>query len=83
MVTRRFEIRLDPEREEHLERVAEEEGVSMTDAVRRLLDRGWEDWLKERRRLAVERIAAMEIEEMPEPDELSRQLAKTYDVDLP
>ena len=83
MVTKRFEIRLDPEREEHVEHVADEEGVSMTDAFRVLLDRGWEDWMKERRRLAVERIAAMEIEEMPEPDELSRQLAKTYDVDLP
>lgn len=83
MVTRRFEIRLDPEREEHVERVAVDEGVSMTDAVRRLLDRGWEDWMKNRRRLAVERIAAMEIEEMPEPEELNRQLDSTYDVDLP
>lgn len=83
MVTRRFEIRLDPEREEHVERVAEDEGVSMTDAFRRLLDRGWEDWMKDRRRLAVERISAMEIEEMPDPEELNRQLDSTYDVDLP
>jgi hypothetical protein len=83
MVTRRFEIRLDPQREEHVEHVAEEEGLSMTDAFRRLLDRGWDDWLKERRRLAVERIAAMEIEEMPDPEELNRQLDSTYDVDLP
>lgn len=83
MVTRRFEIRLDPEREDHVEYVAEEEGVSVTDAFRRLLDRGWEDWMKERRRIAVDRIAAMEIEEMPEPDELARQMDAMYDLDLP
>jgi hypothetical protein len=83
MVTRRFEIRLDPEREEHVEYVAGEEGVSMTDAFRRLLDRGWDDWMRERRRLAVERIAAMEIEEMPEPEELARQMDAMYDLDLP
>ncbi len=83
MVTRRFEIRLDPERVEHVEYVAGEEGVSMTDAFRRLLDRGWEDWMRERRRLAVERIAAMEIEEMPEPEELARQMDAMYDLDLP
>ena len=83
MVTRRFEIRLDSAREEHLEYVAKEERVSMTDAFRRLLDRGWEDWMRERRRLAVERIAALEIEEMPEPEELARQMDAMYELDLP
>jgi len=66
-----------------VEYVAAEERVSMTDAVRCLLDRGWENWITERRRLAVERISAMEIEEMPDPEELNRQLDSTYDVDLP
>jgi hypothetical protein len=83
MVTKRFEIRLDQEREERLEYVAERDNLSMTDAFRRLLDCGWDEWMKEQRRLAVERIAAMEIERMPDPEELSRQLAETYDVDLP
>jgi len=83
VVSQRLEIRLDTERREHVDFVAEEEGVSTTDAIRRLLDRGFEDWMKERRRLAVDRIAAMEIEEMPDPEELARQMDSMYDLDLP
>jgi hypothetical protein len=78
-----LEIRLDTERREHVDFVAEEEGVSTTDAIRRLLDRGFEDWMKERRRLAVDRIAAMEIEERPHPEALARQMDSMYDLDLP
>ncbi len=83
MVTQRFEIRLDPERRENVQYVAGQEGESLTEAFRRLVDRGFDDWMKERRRLAVERIAAMEIEDMPEPEELARQMDAMYDSDLP
>lgn len=83
MVTERLEIRIDKERKEYLERVARDEARSISDAVRLLLDRGFEEWMKERRRLAVKRIAAMEIEEMPDPEELARQMDSMYDVDLP
>ena len=83
MVTRRLEMRIDEERLSRLERVAKEEGQTVSQTARRLLDRGWEDWMRERRRLAVDRIAAMEIEEMPEPDELARQMDAMYDLDLP
>jgi hypothetical protein len=83
MVTERLEIRIDKERKQYLEWVAKDEARSISDAVRLLLDRGFEEWMKERRRLAVERIAAMEIEEMPDPEELARQMDSMYDVDLP
>lgn len=83
MVSERLEIRLDKERRGHLERVAKDEARSISDAVRLLLDRGFEEWMKERRKLAVDRIAAMEIEEMPDPEELARQMDSMYDVDLP
>lgn len=49
-----------------------------------MIDEAYEGVLRERRREAVRRIAAAQVggEEMPAPDELSRQLAQTYDVHL-
>jgi alanyl-tRNA synthetase len=76
-------VEADEERLLRLERIAAEEGKTISEVVRHLLDIGYEDWIKERRHRAVEELCAMEIEEMPEPEELSRQLASTYDVDLP
>jgi hypothetical protein len=63
-----------------VEYVAESEGESTTDAVRRLLDRGFEDWMKGRRKEAVRRISELEIEDVPDPEELGRQLDSTHDL---
>lgn len=83
MVTQRLEVRLDEGTREELSYLAQEHDAPASEVVRRAIHRLYEDEMRERRRLAVERLAAMEVEEMPEPDELSRQLASTYDVDLP
>jgi len=79
MVTRRLEMRIDEERLARLERVAKEEGQTVSETARRLMDRGYEEWMKWRRAEAVRRIAAMKIEEMPDPEELNRQLDTMYD----
>ncbi len=80
MVTRRFEIRLDPERRRRLDQVAKDEGKSDADAFRRLLDLGYEGWMRDRRLDAVRRIAEMELpDDVPDPEELNRQLESTYD----
>jgi predicted DNA-binding protein len=79
----RLEVRLDPENRRKLDAVCRARGGPVSRVVRELIDEAYEDVLRERRRRAVEVIASLEIEEMPDPDELSRQLDSTYDVDLP
>jgi len=83
MVTERLEIRLDEELRRWITRIAEERGETVSSVVRELLGRGREEVMRERRHQAVEAIRAMEIEEMPDPEELARQMDSMYDVDLP
>jgi hypothetical protein len=74
---------MDEERLARLERVAKEEGTSVSEIARRFLDCGYEEWMKLRRLEAVRRISEMELEDVPEPEELSRQLAEAHDPGLP
>ncbi len=83
MVTERLEVRLDEELRQWIIRIAEERGDTVSSVVRELLERGREEVMRERRHQAVEAIRAMEIEEMPDPEELARQMDSMYDVDLP
>ena len=78
MTTERLEIRLDSERRRKLEELAEMEDESISETVRLLIDRMYETARRERRIQAVARLAALEVEDVPEPEELSRQLSETY-----
>ena len=79
MVTR-LDVRLDDERRQRLEEIAREQGTPISDVVRSLIDDAWEAIMLERRLAAAERIARMEVEIPPDPDELSRQLEATHDL---
>ena len=83
MVTERIEVRLDPERKRKLADMALKRGVSASRLVRQAIDLLYEVELRSARLAAVERISRMNIEHMPEPEELSRQLDATYDSRLP
>ena len=83
MVTKRFEMRLDAGFFRQIERVAEAEGESVSEIARRFMGHGYEEWMKWRRKEAVRRISELEIEDVPDPEELNRQLDSTYDIDLP
>ncbi len=74
----RLEVRLDDERKQRLEQLGEAEGVPMSDVVRRLIDEAWEAMMLERRKAAVERLIALNGEDVPAPDTLSRQLAEAH-----
>jgi predicted DNA-binding protein len=76
-------MRIDAERMERLEHVAKQEGKTVSEIARRLLDLGYEDWMKERRKAAVRHIAEANIEDVPDPEELSRQLDATHDIPDP
>lgn len=78
MTTERLEVRLDSERRRKLEELAEMEDESISETVRLLIDRMYETARRERRRQAAARLAALEVEAVPEPEELSRQLNETY-----
>ena len=80
MSTQRVEIRLDPEQRRKLDDIAKRNRVSISDIVRRLIDQEYEEEMRQRRIAAVERMARMEVEDVPEPEELSRQLDETYSV---
>lgn len=75
----RLEVRLDDERKQRLEELGEAEGVPISEVVRRLIDDAWEDVMRARRIAAVERMAQLEIEDVPDPDTLSRELEETYE----
>ena len=75
----RLEVRLDDERKQRLEQLGEAEGVPISEVVRRLIDDAWEEVMRARRIAAVERMAQLEIEDVPDPDTLSRELEETYE----
>jgi hypothetical protein len=74
----RLEVRLDPERKRKLVALASQQGVPLSETVRRLIDEAYEEIRHQRRLQAVLAISQMEIEDVPDPDELSRQLAEAH-----
>jgi len=82
-MSKRVEMRLDDETYEDLAELAAEGQTSVTATVREAIRLLREHRDRDERKRAVDEIAAMEIEEMPGPEELNRQLDSTHDVDLP
>ena len=78
MVTERLDVRLDPERRRKLEKLAEQEKSSVSNTVRKLIDQAYESQMLEYRRTLVKRIANARVEDVPDPDELSRQLNEAH-----
>ena len=80
MVAQRLEVRLDPERRAKLAELVQKRDEGISDMVRRLIDEEHERLLADERRRAVEIICSLEIEDVPDPEELSRQLAQTHEL---
>ena len=82
MVTERLEVRLDPERRRKLRMVADRRGLAVSEVIRRLIDQAYEEEQLDlaRRLLAVERIAACEVEDVPDPETINRQSESSYGV---
>jgi hypothetical protein len=70
-------VRLDPKMRGKLEEVAAARGSSVSELVRSLIEHSYEEEVAGAARLeAAERIGSMEIEDVPEPAELKRQLSE-------
>lgn len=80
MLAERLEVRLDPEHRRRLLEIAQCEGRPVSETVRRLIDEAYKEVDRERRMKAALAIGEMQIEDVPDPDELSRQLEETYDL---
>ena len=76
---RRLDVRLDAEQRRRLEELAEVREAPISDVVRRLIDDAYEDFLRERRRQAVERLIRLEVEDPPDPATLSRELEAAHE----
>ncbi len=78
-MTVRLEVRLDEEHRAHIEEIAGVQGVSISDVVRALIDDAYEEMWRQRRLRAAQRIAAITVEDAPDPEELARQLNNKYE----
>jgi hypothetical protein len=76
----RPEVRLDSEHRRKLAEVAAVYHTPLSEAVRTMIDEAYEAVLRERRREAVRRLGAMEVEDVPDPEELSRQLNSAHEL---
>jgi hypothetical protein len=84
MVTDRLEVRLDPERRRKLSELATEHGAPVSEVVRQMIDQAYEETLRGRRLRAARELTRLEVEDVPDPETLSRQLEGTYEpADLP
>ena len=75
----RLDVRLDAERRRRVVEVAEERGVSMSEAVRCLIDDAYEDVMRKRRINAVGRMFKLEVEVPPDAATLSRELEAAHE----
>jgi predicted DNA-binding protein len=84
MATERLEVRLDPEYRRKLSELAAAHGAPVSEVVRHIIDQAYEDALRLRRVRAARELGRLEVEAVPDPEILSRQLEGTYDsTDLP
>ena len=73
---------MDPQTRGKLEEVAAARGSSVSELVRSLIERSHEEEVAGAARLAAaERIGRMEVEDVPEPAELKRQLSEAHGQD--
>lgn len=77
MQTERIEVRLDPETRQKLEEMAAARGSSVSELVRSLIERSHEEE-GSARLAAAQRIGRMEVEDVPEPAGLKRQLSEAH-----
>jgi hypothetical protein len=78
-VSDRLDVRLDSDRRRKLSEVAAEYNTAISEAVRIMIDQAYEDVVQERRRQAARVLAAMAVEDVPDPEELSRQLSEAHE----
>jgi predicted DNA-binding protein len=80
MLAERLEVRLDSEHRRRLMEIASVRGKPISDIVRDLIDTAYDEVDRAKRLRAAEELGKLEIEDVPEPDVLARQLDGTYEL---
>jgi hypothetical protein len=79
MTTERLDVRLDQERRRKLRELAAEQGAPVSEMVRRLIDRAYEETLKAHRKRAARELGRLKIEHVPDSATLNRQLERAHE----
>ena len=79
MTADRLEVRLDQERRRKLRELAAEHGTPVSQTVRHLIDTAYEDSLGARRKRAARELGQLEIEDVPDPATLTRELEAAHE----
>lgn len=79
MTIERLDVRLDQERRRKLREVAAEQGAPVSEMVRRLIDRAYEETIDARRKRAAQELGQLELEDVPDAATLSRQLEAAHE----
>lgn len=75
----RLELRLDDEQRRRLDEIVEERGLAISEVVRGLIDDACETVMWERRREAARRLVELEVEDPPDPAQLSWELEAAHE----
>lgn len=80
----RIEIRLDEEHQRKISELKAAYGTTASEILRRGIDAIYEEQQTKRRQEALERLLAIRLDDdVPDPEELSRQLDSTHDIPDP
>ena len=79
MATQRLDVRLDRERRRKLQELAAQDGSPISEVVRRLIDRAYEEIQQGRRRRAAQELGRLNIEGVPGPVALSQELEDAHE----
>ncbi len=78
-MTNRLDVRLDFEHRRRLEELAREDGIPISQVVRRLIDGAYEEIMRARRKQAIEGLIGLNVEDPPDPETLSRELEAAHE----
>lgn len=78
--TDRVHVRLGREHWDRLTELSQERGVTVSTTMRNLIDQAYEESVRQRRARAARRLCELEVEDVPDPDVLNRQLDSTHDL---
>ena len=83
MTTERLEVRLDAEHRRKLDELAKARGRPVSAVIREAIDRAYDEIRLERRLQLVRDIGELNIEDVPDPETLSKQLDEAHDPGIP
>ena len=83
MTTERLEVRLGAEHRRKLDELAKARGRPVSAVIREAIDRAYDEIRLERRLQLVRDIGELNIEDVPDPETLSKQLDEAHDPGIP